>query len=77
MGDDKSIYKEAIAKHQDDIDAIGKVLVMSAVSVAISETIDHPKGVLENSENFEHAKMLLHRVGTQIGMDILETVGKK
>ena len=49
----ETIYKEAIARHQNDIDAVGKVLAMSAVGMAISSEISYDKGISDNSDNFQ------------------------
>jgi len=73
----ETIYKEAITRHQDDIDAVGKVLAMSAVGMAISSEISYDKGISDNSDNFDRAKTLAFKIGVAIREEIIETLGKK
>jgi len=72
-----TVYKEAIARHQDDINNVGKILAMSAVDMAISNEIDHDKGISEHSYNFDRAKTVAFKIGVVIGKEIIETLGKK
>jgi hypothetical protein len=75
--DEETIYKEAIARHQSDIDTVGKILGMSAVVMAISNEIGHDKGISEHSDNFDRAKTLAFKIGVKIGEEIIEALGKK